>query len=225
MNELLRKIRNTIERMVRDGNSESDIQNAIKRIVSQNPASDVFPDIRTMNAEDFIKNFSATEAQQEVISSRIAPIIKLAEKASKSYQENVFVAVQNGLKQAAKKGLEGDFREFARETLKGTTQKVHHVETQILTAAAALDRASNIEAERLAGGEWFRYVGPVGGARSFCAQHVGRVYHISEILAMDNGQGLSVLYHCGGWHCRHQWVGVSVVVARLERADWFAKAA
>ncbi len=223
MNEFLRKLRDLTERMAREGKSEKAINLAVKRLIAQNPSERIFPDIKDMSSAEFVKQFAASEAQIEVISARIAPIIKLAEKASKNFDSTVIDAVQKGLQLAAKKGLEGDYRLFARETLKTATSKAHHIETQVLTASAALDRASTIESERLAGGEWFRYVGPSIGARSFCAQHVGRVYHISEIMAMTNGMGLSVLYYMGGYHCRHRWDGVSVEVAKLERSDWFAK--
>lgn len=225
MDEFLRKLRDLTERLNRDGKSEKQIQNAIKRFISQNPISNVFPDIRTMDVETFVKQFGVSETQIEIISSRIAPTIRIVEKNSKNFQSSVLDAVQKGLKSAAGKGIDGDYRTFARETLKGVIEKAHHIETEIKTAGAAIDRASSIEAERLAGVEWFRYVGPVGNARAFCAQHAGRIYHISEIMAMDNGQGLSVLYNMGGYHCRHRWESVSVEIARIERADWFAKAA
>lgn len=223
MNEFLRKLRDLTERMARNGATNQQINEAVRRLLSQNPTEKVFPDIRDMKSEEFVKQFGASEGQIEIINVRIAPMIAAAEKASKNFNQVVVDAVQKGLKEAAKQGLEGDFRVFAREALKGVITKVHHAETQILTASAALDRAATIESERLAGGEWFRYVGPGMGARSFCAQHVGRVYHISEIMNMSNGQGLSVMYHCGGYNCRHRWDGVSEEVAREERSDWFKK--
>ncbi len=225
MTEFERKLRNLIERMTRENKPAGQVEAAVKRMLLQNPAERVFPDIRNLSVDDFVKQFGVSEVQQDAINSRLAPILKMAEKASKNFKEDVLNAVQLGYKEAAKNGIEGDYRAVAREILRKADSKLHHIETQIVTASAALDRASNVESERAAGVEWFRYVGPTGNARAFCAQHAGRVYHISEILAMDNGQGLSVLYNMGGWHCRHQWVGVSVEIARLERSDWFAKAA
>lgn len=41
-----------------------------------------------------------------------------------------------------------------------------------------------------AGVERFRYVGLVLLARAFCSDRVGHVYSLSEIIRMDDGQGL-----------------------------------
>lgn len=51
-----------------------------------------------------------------------------------------------------------------------------------------------------------KYVGPLDDkTREFCAEHVGKVYTIDEILDLDNGQGLPVLTNMGGYNCRHEW--------------------
>lgn len=221
MNEFLRKLRNLIEQQRTLGKSSREISIKVKRFIAANPIERIMPDVRNINIDEFIKTFGATEADIAAISTRIAPIVEQSEKASDNFKPSVLKAVHKGLEIAAKKGLEGDFREYAREVLRPVIKNANHIETEIEAAQAALDVASNIEAARRAGYEFFRYVGPAAGLRDFCAQHLGRVYHISEIEVMDNGQKLSVLYYRGGYNCRHDWNVVSADVARQERPDWF----
>lgn len=78
-------------------------------------------------------------------------------------------------------------------------------ETVSQTALAAFDRANGFEDAARGGITHFRYVGPPPD-RAFCKAHIGKVYSLAQIKAMDNGQGLSVQYYCGGYNCRHRWV-------------------
>ena len=60
-----------------------------------------------------------------------------------------------------------------------------------------------------AGAERFRYFGPKDSVnRAFCRERIGKVYSRQDIEAMDNGHGLDVRLHCGGWRCRHHWRAV-----------------
>lgn len=88
----------------------------------------------------------------------------------------------------------------------------------ISTAKAGLTEARKIETARSAGIKYFRYVGPTTNLRQFCAERIGKIYSLDEILAMDNRQGLPPLYFCGGWNCRHRWVAVDEETALRERA-------
>lgn len=220
--EFIKQIRRIVEDATRRSESRREIGKQVRDFVTANPPSRLFPDVRNMDADAFALRFGASEPEQSALNGRIAPVIAQAETASKNFRPAVLDAVTKGLEQASRKGLEGDYRVFAREALRSAESKVHHLETEIETSLAAFDRASNIEAARSAGYEWFRYVGPSTNLRKFCAQHLGRVYHISEIQVMTNGQGLSVLYYQGGYNCRHDWEVVTEEVARQERPEWFS---
>ena len=104
---------------------------------------------------------------------------------------------------------------------------------------AGVDRASfwrgarELQAED-AEAVYFKYVGPPA-ERSFCEEHLGRVYTEAEIEALQNGQNLPVRLYGGGYNCRHRWVlapkedvearrqaeqsGVEQAAALPERAD------
>lgn len=80
------------------------------------------------------------------------------------------------------------------------------------TGTAAFDRIGKIQPAIESGVKRFRYVGP-SAERRFCQRllaqsKAGQTWTVEEIRKMDNGQGLSVLYDCGGYHCRHDWEGV-----------------
>lgn len=53
----------------------------------------------------------------------------------------------------------------------------------------------------------FLYAGSLGpNTRPFCRRHVGKIYTMEQIEAMDNGQGLPVRSSLGGYNCTHNWV-------------------
>jgi hypothetical protein len=90
-----------------------------------------------------------------------------------------------------------------------TTKAKHRGETIMRTLEIANNRANIIENAKKRNINHFRYEGPRGAlSRDFCKSRVGKVYTLEEIETMDNGQGLPVLYFCGGYNCRHRWVGV-----------------
>lgn len=218
MNEFLRKLRDLMERLARQNMTPAQINTEVKRYVQSQSQLALFSDVH-LSAEEFAAKYGASEEQQSEIIDRLSPVLSKAESASKNFKPAVLSAVERGLKEASKRGLEGDYRTFAREALRGVIANANHIETEIHTAQAALDRASTLESSIAAGYEFFRYSGP-GGGRKFCAQHVGKVYHISEIREMNNGQGLSVEYNCGGYNCRHRWDSVTPEEARKARPDF-----
>lgn len=72
----------------------------------------------------------------------------------------------------------------------------------------------------------FRFAGPTGAsrtmdrARDFCLRHLGKVFSIEEILALDNGQGLPVLIYMGGYNCRHWWEAVPDSELEIENKEF-----
>lgn len=98
-----------------------------------------------------------------------------------------------------------DARRITRQALQRLGIARHHARTEVDAARAAIDNIGRLDSARVAGITTFRYNGPTANVRSFCAQHVGLVFHLDEIRRMDNGQGLPVEHYCGGYNCRHRW--------------------
>jgi hypothetical protein len=50
------------------------------------------------------------------------------------------------------------------------------------------------------------YDGPIyARMRSFCAEHIGRLYTLRKILTFWNGSLPNAFLTCGGWGCSHNW--------------------
>lgn len=103
-----------------------------------------------------------------------------------------------------------------------------YIDTVVQTAKGGIAQARKIQDAKKAKIKYFRYEGPIGGSRAFCANLVGKVFSLDEILAMVGQNGLPVLYFGGGWNCRHRWVAVDENKALLERMNpedvkWRAK--
>lgn len=99
-----------------------------------------------------------------------------------------------------------NWRKASREAMRAAATPLYHIETEVNTFSAAMDRASVVNTALVGGAEYFRYEGPTGTQRLFCKFHVGKIYHISEIRKMTASGGLMVIYYGGGYNCRHRWV-------------------
>ncbi len=104
------------------------------------------------------------------------------------------------------------FREI-HEITEGIIGKYrYYAKTITETALSGFDTtAMLIEAEK-SGIDKFKYVGPPA-QRPFCIKllaesKAGKTWTRAEIEAMDNGQGLPVMYYKGGYNCKHSWVQV-----------------
>lgn len=89
-------------------------------------------------------------------------------------------------------------------------REVSEVRTLFDTATATFGRVMELQASTGEGDEIFLYAGPVDAKmRPFCAEHIGHVFTRRKAEQLDNGQGLPVMTHAGGWNCRHVWMALS----------------
>ena len=119
-------------------------------------------------------------------------------KTKQGLHVRVLRAVDTGLRNGeASSQIEGRLR----QVLRGDRTRS---ETITQTALGAFDRARETILAREAGASRLRYSGPPP-ERDFCSRHYGKIYTVEDISTMSNGHGLSVMYYCGGWRCRHFW--------------------
>jgi hypothetical protein len=77
------------------------------------------------------------------------------------------------------------------------------------TALSQYDNALMIEYAEESGVKFFKYDGVLHpDSRDFCRYHYGKIYTLSQIKQLDNGQGLPVLTSLGGYNCTHYWTPV-----------------
>lgn len=102
------------------------------------------------------------------------------------------------------------------------------LQSELNTSIQAFHRTVVLKKAQDVGFKLFEYLGPDDQiTREFCERVLdGRapgvkarpvpIYSIDEIRKMDNGQGLPVMTHCGGYNCRHQWRPISEEDAKAE---------
>ena len=135
----------------------------------------------------------------------------------------VWEAAADEVRQAIDRGLAGlPLDELIAEVSErldvSTTRSGVLVEAAI---RAAYQRATLIAAENAAQGTGepmaYLYDGPEDRkTRPFCQSVIGRAYTLEAIKRLDNGQGLSVEVHRGGYNCRHRWSPISIEDAKAE---------
>lgn len=104
--------------------------------------------------------------------------------------------------------LNKDKKEIMQDISRRAEVAKHHATTFTRTAKITLARSSNFTDAINAGAKKFEYRGPTYNARLFCADKVGRVFTLDEIMGMSNGQLDPVYCFCGGYNCRHRWLPV-----------------
>ena len=94
--------------------------------------------------------------------------------------------------------------------------------TQVNTELSQFGRAVTASAAQAFDLDLYLYTGPRDGVtRSFCRPLINKVVSESQMMRLDNGQGLPVKTSCGGYNCRHSWSPVTesfVEAAGLTRA-------
>ena len=116
--------------------------------------------------------------------------------------------------------LQGEFKkEIVREVYRGIKNgdKVKTIQDRVAkrvsvnsskaraivnTAVAGYDNTINKDMAKAVGVNKFKYSGATA-ERDFCRDRLGGVFTISELKAMNNGQGLPVETYLGGYNCRH----------------------
>ena len=91
-----------------------------------------------------------------------------------------------------------------RKRLEKTGLGIYSAENLARTALAQFDNSYHTEIAQQAGAKYFLYDGVISpNTRAFCRKHVGGVYTLAELKAMNNRQGLPVETSLGGYRCTH----------------------
>lgn len=120
-------------------------------------------------------------------------------------------AINNGVFRVVQQALtEGQGIKHIDNLVASVMGKVEANATTIATTAlGAFGRASTFANATIAGTDRYTFLGPPA-ERIFCAKllaeaKAGKIWTMAEIMALDNGQGLPVMFYCGGYNCRHKW--------------------
>lgn len=193
--DLYRKLRKCLEEEV--GTKEEYTNQLISELrdyIKWNESTGSFSDYSKQQAEKAVQKIESRYKSAMTANGR-------------SLLRNVYAGI--------KEGLNGnlDWAETVRDTLRKLDYKEHHINTEIETNQAAVDRARMImdllEASETGDGTdvFARYDG-LRPQRKFCKLHYGGVFSVAEILQMENSFGQPAAYYMGGYNCTHRWVPV-----------------
>lgn len=161
------------------------------------------------NAEKLAEQIAKAEIKklgEKYIAEKYSAVVKesitLISEAESALSSRVLKLAAQSLKNVEQDNLLRNLQRFEK-----TQQR--YLQTVANTAQSAVRRSQLFVDAEQSDIKKFRYEGSEGGnIRDFCKNHVGKIYTLSEIKKLDNGQGLSVQYYCGGYNCRHRWVAV-----------------
>lgn len=187
--------RATLRSMTSSGYSQAVMDYLDEFTIARETVVDVFKAMElpiTWDKQDLL-------IEHRVIGATHDELMALVSETAANVSQRVRMAVG-----AADFGQVAEFVEGALGTTRARASAI--ADTGINTYFRELSNKKNEDA----GVDVFLYAGPDDRlTRPFC-HHVivrGREYTKAEIEKMNNGTGLPVMSFCGGWRCRHSWIG------------------
>lgn len=216
--KILKSLEKQLSKLIRGlldkGASEAEIKRATKRFIRQfNPYSRLSKQFE-IDAELVAERaFKKTSERLFWIKNHTRP--KISKKALNTILvvNNQFALLQNKINKSVLSLVEKaikedinftDLTDLLSDAVGGGRYRANTIAN---TALQGYSAANSLEMERQAGVKRWKYVGPPP-QRHFCKDLYNRTFTYEEIIAMDNGQGLSVLYFGGGYNCPHYWEAV-----------------
>jgi len=139
--------------------------------------------------------------------------IKRIEEATQGFLGKFETGVKRKLRKAINEGFREklDRREFTEKIKKVDNVLTQYADTISVTKLMQYGRTGKRESARIAGIEYYDYVGYIRvNTRPFCREMMrlskeGKRWTIKELDELDNGkkQLKPVSQYCGGWHCWH----------------------
>lgn len=205
--QIINAVRLLVEKMIVEGKSTEAISNAVKLFLEQNNIASALQSEVMSNAQQQIKSLSKTTMRPELRAATQTLYRAMSEGVARIKSQivsDIESSLQDGLKAGKSSKEMLDVLTYRFGISSGKSQ------TLIETTARGFDRASTFAKASEAGVERFVYDGPSTNVRPFCENLIkrsknGESFSLSDIDQLDNGQGLKVIIHCGGYNCRHRW--------------------
>ena len=202
-------------RLLRLGYSGRELERRLARFVrSLNIAAELAG--RYDSEVKAVQNRAVADAERQYawVRERTVEPEKLAASAELVKQAHAGFAtvagqVERGVASAVTKAVAGGAtRKQVEELLSAQFRKeARHAYTIANTGIAAIDRTAALALGFEAGVFHKRYSG-AAPERPKCKAWHGRVFTLTQINNLDNGQGLSAMIYCGGYNCVHWWEDV-----------------
>ena len=192
----------------------TEVRRIVERNISANTPDRIESELLAfVQASNVVRDFASTLASQAdsfVTDNTTRPEAAVFEDIAKQGAADFAKTVRGVMRDVAADVMRLLREDASTRTISERLQlrygRLSHVaDTIALTSKTALSRANRIANAEKGGVKRFRYFGPPA-EREFCFERLNNVYTIEQIRRMDNGHGLEVLYYCGGFRCRHQWL-------------------
>ena len=201
-----RQINASIDTYLRNGGAVGEAKKELRR-QAKAMANEYLATRDALKGVEFATRFGPQAEDVARINALIAPDVERAESRMERQASKILGRVGRLVELAAKTGAPLRSLVARARALAGRADR--GLKAELDTATAAFDRTARMRGATDAGVTTFRYAGPTVNLRPFCAatmERNGGIYSLDEIRKMDNGQGLPVETHCGGYNCRHRWV-------------------
>lgn len=205
--QIIQGLRLLIEKMVTEGKNTESINIAVRLYLQQNNLSSALLTEVLTNAQEQIRTLGKTT---------MTPSLRAATQSLYANMSNGVARIKSQIVSDIENSLQGGLRNgnSSKEMLDVLTYRFGissgKSQTLIETTVRGFDRASTFAAANNAGITTFIYDGPRSNIRPFCEDLIkrssrGETFTLADIERLDNGQGLNVIVHCGGYNCRHRW--------------------
>lgn len=130
------------------------------------------------------------------------------ERVSRLQLDSYEASTRQAIIRTVREGLMEDLsaRELTDKLRPLLDKSKHYAKTLAQTQIKRYGRAGKYRKALQAGVEYFFYAGVLRDTtRRFCRICLHKIFHISTILRMQNGNLEPVILNCGGWNCIHDW--------------------
>ncbi|APF16977.1 hypothetical protein Calab_1514 [Caldithrix abyssi DSM 13497] len=199
----VRNLRKRVREFIKENGFEESFKNDVQRLI-KSVENDLFEQFKN----DYSGGEDVQKKAEDILSAYAQRHINEIQDMALYSLKYIDRRLIREISQAIEQGIKGDlnWQETARAALRKYKLRKRHIETEINTTQAALDRLARIEQIKQSGAKYVRYAGPTGTVRPFCVRHIGGVYRIEEIEGKLNRFRQPALYYMGGYNCRHRWV-------------------
>lgn len=202
MKQILEEVRQLVLRLIARGASSADIDAAVETLLKQRGFDGaLMRETQRAMEREWASQYTLSSEERAAATE----ILSRSERGFARARNRVVQGVANTVLDSIRRDLSS--RQTEGRLVIELQVAERHATTIVNTARAAFSRGRAVGQALRLGLDTFRYDG-AGAQRPFCVTRLGKTFTIDEIRQMDNGQGLPVMYYCGGWRCVHTWTAV-----------------
>ena len=200
MSEIFKAIRRLVLSLAQKNWTTQQINKAVADFLAgQGLEREMYYEMQKMAMREWVSYHTIDDTDRKIVAGMIIRSSHEFARIDGKIKKSVVDVVKLGYREKL------SMKEFEGRLVSELNNNKNYAYTVARTTKLGFARASTVTQAIKAGVKRMLYDVPAP-QRPFCAEHYKNEYTIAEIQAMSNGQGLPVLYYCGGWNCKHRWV-------------------